>query len=35
MLPPMPYSYYVHMTPEDLDAAVAFMRALPPLPDAR
>jgi mono/diheme cytochrome c family protein len=33
MLPPMPYYYFVKMTPEDLDAIVAYLRTLPPLPD--
>jgi len=33
MLPPMPYGYLAQMTPEDLDAVVAYLRTLPPLPD--
>ena len=33
MLPPMPYGYLARMTPEDLDAVVLYLRALPPLPD--
>lgn len=33
MLPPMPYAYLARMTPEDLDAIVLYLRALPPLPD--
>jgi mono/diheme cytochrome c family protein len=28
--PPMAYGYYKNMTPEDLDALVAYLRALPP-----
>lgn len=31
MKPPMGYGYYARMTPEDLDAVVAFLRTLPPL----
>jgi mono/diheme cytochrome c family protein len=30
MLPPMAYSYYRNITPEDLDALVAYLRSLPP-----
>ncbi|WP_233270549.1 c-type cytochrome [Chachezhania sediminis] len=33
MMPPMPYGYLAHMTPGDLDAIVAYLRTLPPLPD--
>lgn len=33
MLPPMPYGFLARMTPEDLDAIVAYLRTLPPLPD--
>jgi mono/diheme cytochrome c family protein len=33
MLPPMPYAYLAQMTPEDLDAVVLYLRALPPLAD--
>jgi mono/diheme cytochrome c family protein len=33
MLPPMPYGYLARMTPDDLDAIVLYLRALPPLPD--
>lgn len=34
MLPPMPYPYLARMTPEDLSAAILYIRTLPPLPDA-
>lgn len=30
MLPPMAYGYYRNITPEDLDALVAYLRTLPP-----
>lgn len=30
LLPPMGFSYYAHLTDEDLDAIVAYLRALPP-----
>ena len=33
MSPPMPYAHYVKMTEEDLDAVIAYLRQLPPLPD--
>lgn len=33
MLPPMPYGYLAKMTAQDLDAAVLYLRSLPPLPD--
>ena len=33
--PPMPFPYLAKMTPEDLDAVVAYLRTLPPLPDAQ
>lgn len=33
MLPPMPYGHFALMTPGDLDAIVAYLRTLPPLPD--
>ncbi len=31
--PPMPYGHFAKMTPEDLDAIVAYLRTLPPLPN--
>jgi len=31
--PPMPYSYFARMTPGDLDALIAYLRTLPPLPN--
>jgi mono/diheme cytochrome c family protein len=34
LMPPMPFGYLAKMTPEDLDAVVAYLRTLPPLPDA-
>jgi mono/diheme cytochrome c family protein len=34
MLPPMPYAYLARMTPEDLAAVIAYLRTIPPLPDA-
>ncbi|MDB5539670.1 MAG: Cytochrome [Devosia sp.] len=30
MLPPMPYAYYAHMTPNDVQAVVLYLRSLPP-----
>lgn len=33
MLPPMGYSYYAKMTPEDVDALILYLRQLPALPD--
>ena len=33
MFPPMPYAHLARMTPEDLDAIVLYLRALPGLPD--
>lgn len=30
LMPPMGFSYYAHLTDEDLDALVAWLRALPP-----
>ena len=32
MSPPMPYANFARMTAEDLDAVIAYMRELPPLP---
>ena len=29
--PPMPYSFYKNMTPEDVDAVVAYIRTIPPI----
>ena len=29
--PPMPYPFFKNMTPEDLDAVVAFIRTIPPI----
>jgi mono/diheme cytochrome c family protein len=34
MLPPMPYGFLAHMTPEDLDAIVLYLRTVPAKPDA-
>jgi mono/diheme cytochrome c family protein len=34
MLPPMPYAWLAQMTPDDLQAVIAYLRTLPPLPDA-
>lgn len=34
MFPPMPYSYLAAMTDDDLTAIVAYLRTVPPLPDA-
>ena len=34
MLPPMPYAWLAQMTPDDLAAVIAYLRTLPPLPDA-
>lgn len=33
MLPPMPYPYFARMTAQDLDALIAYLRSVPPLPD--
>ncbi|MGI9402712.1 MAG: c-type cytochrome [Rhizobiaceae bacterium] len=33
MLPPMPYPYLAQMSDGDLDAIIAYLRVLPPLPD--
>ena len=33
MSPPMPYANYAKMAEEDLDAVIAYLRQLPPLPD--
>jgi mono/diheme cytochrome c family protein len=35
MLPPMPYAWLAKMTPDDLAAVIAYLRTLPPLPDAK
>lgn len=35
MFPPMPYGFLAKMAPGDLDAVVAYLRSLPPLPDAK
>jgi mono/diheme cytochrome c family protein len=29
--PPMPYPFFANMTPEDLDAVVAYVRTIPPI----
>ncbi len=34
MMPPMPYGYFARMSDVDLDALIAYLRSLPPLPDA-
>lgn len=34
MSPPMGYAYYANIRPDDLKAIVAYLRSLPPLPDA-
>lgn len=34
LMPPMAFAYYANMTSEDLDAIVAYLRSLKPLPDA-
>lgn len=34
MMPPMPYGFLAHMTNEDVDAIVLYLRSLPPLPNA-
>jgi hypothetical protein len=34
MMPPMPYAWLAQMTPDDLQAVIAYLRTLPPLPDA-
>jgi mono/diheme cytochrome c family protein len=31
LIPQMPYPYFQHMTPEDLDAMVAYLRTVPPV----
>ncbi|KAA9009273.1 c-type cytochrome [Histidinibacterium aquaticum] len=33
MMPPMPYGHFANMTDEDVQAVVAYLRTLPPLPD--
>jgi len=33
LAPPMPYGYYANMTDADLDAIIAYLRTLKPLPD--
>nr|WP_245631448.1 c-type cytochrome [Limimaricola hongkongensis] len=33
MSPPMPFAHYAKMTAKDLDAVIAYLRQLPPLPD--
>lgn len=35
MLPPMGYAYYAAAKPEDIRAIIAYLRTLPPLPDAQ
>lgn len=34
MLPPMPYNHFAKMSGDDLKAVIAYLRTLPPLPDA-
>jgi mono/diheme cytochrome c family protein len=34
MLPPMPYGHFAAMSDDDLTAIVAYLRTMPPLPDA-
>ena len=34
MLPPMPYAWLAKMTPDDLAAVIAYLRTIPPLPNA-
>lgn len=34
MMPPMPYGYFARMSDVDLDALIAYLRSMPPLPDA-
>jgi len=34
MLPPMPYGHFAAMTGDDLKAVIAYLRTVPPLPDA-
>ncbi|PSL17886.1 c-type cytochrome [Shimia abyssi] len=34
MLPPMGYAHYASTTPDDIAAIVAYLRTIPPLPDA-
>jgi hypothetical protein len=29
--PPMPYPFFAHMTPEDVDSVVAYIRTIPPI----
>jgi len=29
--PPMPFTFFKNMTPEDLDAVVAYVRTIPPI----
>ena len=31
LVPPMPYDYFKDLTPEDLDAIVAYVRTFPPI----
>ena len=31
LAPPMPYTFFANMTPEDLDAVVAYVRTIPPI----
>lgn len=33
LMPPMPYYAYANLTERDLDAIIAYLRSLPPLPD--
>ena len=35
MMPPMPYGYLAKFTDGDLDAVIAYLRTLPPLPDVK
>ena len=34
LAPPMPYGFFKNMTPEDLDAVVAYIRTIPPIKNA-
>ncbi len=34
MMPPMPYGHFARMTGDDVKAVIAYLRTLPPLPDA-
>jgi mono/diheme cytochrome c family protein len=34
MMPPMPYAHFARMTGDDVKAVIAYLRTLPPLPDA-